>query len=161
MEMNVKVDFQESYPPLDQSSTPVNPNLTFQLYPGYSLGGQAQGSCNGNGTDEYETFYRRAQFVTGLVLYPIFCITGILGNSLSLIVLSHKDMATSTNVYLLALGISDSLKLLNDFLYSVMLVISLHNPAASEAMMVNVYPYAHYVFQVRSMCIPTRTMYFS
>lgn len=53
-------------------------------------------------------------------------------------------------VYLAALCISDSLKLLNDFLYSVMLVISLHNPGAAKGMMVNVYPYAHYVFQVHT-----------
>ncbi|RUS70921.1 hypothetical protein EGW08_021317 [Elysia chlorotica] len=149
MEMNVKVNFQDVYPSLEQASTPmsISPNISETFHPGYYLGKGAQNSCNGNGTDEYETFYRTAQFVTGLVLYPIFCITGILGNSLSLIVLSHKDMATSTNVYLLALGFSDSLKLLNDFLYSVMLVLSLHNPVAAEAMMVNVYPYAHYVFQ--------------
>ncbi|GFO24119.1 FMRFamide receptor-like [Plakobranchus ocellatus] len=151
MEMNINVNFQERYLALEQVSTPAAANASDGLLPGNPLS-QGQGSCGGNGTEEYETFYRTAQFVTGLVLYPIFCITGILGNSLSLIVLSHKDMATSTNVYLLALGISDSLKLLNDFLYSVMLVISFYNPTASETMMVNVYPYAHYVFQV-AVCV--------
>ncbi|KAK0067635.1 nociceptin receptor, partial [Biomphalaria pfeifferi] len=46
------------------------------------------------------------------------------------------------------LGISDSLKLLNDFLYCIMLIISMSNQGAAESMMANVYPYAHYVFQV-------------
>ena len=74
------------------------------------------------------------------------------GNTLSLIVLSHRDMATSTNVYLSALAVSDTLKLLNDLLYFIMLLISLTNPQSAEAMMVNVYPYAHYIFTV-AVCV--------
>lgn len=61
-------------------------------------------------------------------------------------------MATSTNVYLFALGVSDTLKLLNDLLYFIMLVISLNDPPAAETMMVNVYPYAHYFFTV-AVCV--------
>lgn len=61
-------------------------------------------------------------------------------------------MATPTNIYLSALGVSDTLKLLNDLLYFIMLLISLHDPPAAETMMVNVYPYAHYVFSV-AVCV--------
>ncbi|XP_025083357.1 nociceptin receptor-like [Pomacea canaliculata] len=108
--------------------------------------------CNTNDTDGYKQFYETAQMVTGLIIYPILCISGITGNTLSLIVLSHRDMATSTNVYLFALGVSDTLKLLNDLLYFIMLVISLNDPPAAETMMVNVYPYAHYFFTV-AVCV--------
>ncbi|XP_076437020.1 nociceptin receptor-like [Babylonia areolata] len=108
--------------------------------------------CNTNDTDGYKHFYETAQMVTGLIIYPILCITGITGNALSLIVLSHRDMATSTNVYLSALSVSDTLKLLNDLLYFVMLTISLISPPSAEVMMVNVYPYAHYIFTV-AVCV--------
>lgn len=95
MEMNLNIDFAGRYllSTTDQSSTPLSVNIS--LLPGHL------GNCDSNGTDEYEEFYRNAQFVSGLIVYPILCITGILGNSLSLIILSHKDMATSTNIYLL------------------------------------------------------------
>lgn len=97
MEMNLETNFAAVLMQSEQTSSPVTTNLS-QL-PGH-VGGYG-GKCDSNGTDEYETFYRTAQFVTGLIIYPILCITGVLGNSLSLIVLSHKDMATSTNIYLL------------------------------------------------------------
>nr|KAG5685876.1 hypothetical protein BaRGS_021538 [Batillaria attramentaria] len=139
----------------------VTANLTIILQDnwttGVGVGGGGGGvgddlRCNTNDTDGYLHFYETAQKVTGLIIYPILCITGITGNTLSLVVLNHRDMATSTNVYLSALAVSDSLKLLNDLLYFVMLVISLTDPPAAETMMVNVYPYAHYVFTV-AVCV--------
>ncbi|KAI8778121.1 nociceptin receptor [Biomphalaria glabrata] len=153
MNLDVRISFPDQSVPLDH--TTLSSTLTAAAvasggnvshYPSHV--GISSGNCGSNGTDEYEEFYKTAQYVTGLIIYPILCITGVLGNSLSLIVLSHKDMATSTNIYLLALGISDSLKLLNDFLYCIMLIISMSNQGAAESMMANVYPYAHYVFQV-------------
>ena len=55
-------------------------------------------------------------------------------------------------MYLSALAISDTFKLLNDFLYFVMLTISLTNPFSAQSMKVRVYPYAHYFFSV-SVCV--------
>ncbi|CAG5129414.1 unnamed protein product [Candidula unifasciata] len=91
--MSLNVDLAGTYLEIDQLSTPMSPNVT-------QVNGHL-GRCDTNGTNEYEAFYNMAQFVSGLIIYPILCITGILGNTLSLIVLSHKDMATSTNIYLL------------------------------------------------------------
>ncbi|KAL8621962.1 hypothetical protein ACOMHN_035490 [Nucella lapillus] len=108
--------------------------------------------CNTNDTDGYKQFYETAQMVTGLIIYPILCITGITGNTLSMIVLNHRDMATSTNVYLSALAVSDTLKLLNDLLYFIMLLISLISAPSASFMMVHVYPYAHYIFTV-AVCV--------
>ncbi|CAL1547798.1 unnamed protein product [Lymnaea stagnalis] len=96
MNLDVKMSFQQLMGP-DPVAVPSPTNLSEILH---LAPGEARG-CDSNGTDEYESFYNTSQFVTGLIIYPILCITGVLGNSLSLIVLSHKDMATSTNIYLL------------------------------------------------------------
>lgn len=93
MEININVDLAASYLSYDQSSTVQSTNVTSTQ--------RAVGRCDSDGSDEYETFYGNAQFATGLIVYPVLCVTGIIGNSLSLVVLSHKDMATSTNIYLL------------------------------------------------------------
>lgn len=91
MEMSLNVDLAGLS--FEQLSATDGPNFTEAI--GH------QGRCGSNETGEYEEFYNRAQFASGLIVYPILCVTGILGNTLSLIVLSHKDMATSTNIYLL------------------------------------------------------------
>jgi len=73
-------------------------------------------------------FYESAQFVTGMILYPIICTVGLTCNSLALVVLAHRKMATSTNTFLSALAIADIIKLLNDAIYFVDLVLFLVDP---------------------------------
>ncbi|CAC5402508.1 OPRL1 [Mytilus coruscus] len=109
------------------------------------------GPCD-DATDEYSGFYNVAQFITGLIIYPIVCILGIIGNTLTLIVLSHKDMATSTNVYLSALAVSDTIKLINDFFYFIMVVLQDQNLDKDMRLISNFYPYAHYIFNM-SVCV--------
>ncbi|KAJ8307207.1 hypothetical protein KUTeg_015291 [Tegillarca granosa] len=106
----------------------------------------------GDAPDEHQQFYQIAQFITGLIIYPIVCIIGIIGNTLALIVLSHKDMKTSTNVYLSALAVSDTIKLINDFFYFVMLVLQSNKMDGNKMVISNFYPYAHYIFQM-SVCV--------
>ena len=110
------------------------------------------GSCVSNITEEYENFYTTAQYVTGLVIYPILCVIGITGNTLALIVLNHKHMATSTNVYLSALTVSDTIKLFNDLMYFIMLALSFNHPDVSKTMVMAYYPLAHYIFNM-AVCI--------
>ncbi|KAH3701758.1 probable G-protein coupled receptor 139 [Dreissena polymorpha] len=101
---------------------------------------------------QYEPFYLRARFITGLVFYPIICVFGITGNIMSIIVMSQRQMRSSTNTYLLALAISDLIKLLCDFLYfMVVLLFQIDTPTANKAYGF-LYPYAHYVFNA-SLCI--------
>lgn len=100
----------------------------------------------------YEEFYHMAQYITGLIVYPITCIFGITGNILTLIVLSHKDLATSTNVYLSALAVGDTIKLINDTLYFIVLLIKTWNPLRGDESLARLYPYAHYLFNL-SVCI--------
>ena len=69
------------------------------------------------GQDEdqkYREFYLRAQFITGLFCYPTVCLFGLTGNILSIVVLCQRKMKSSTNTFLVALAISDGIKLIND-----------------------------------------------
>lgn len=109
------------------------------------------GPCDSE-PDAHAGFYSVAQFITGLIIYPIVCILGIIGNTLTLIVLSHKDMATSTNVYLSALAVSDTIKLINDFFYFIMVVLQDQNLDKDMKIISNFYPYAHYIFNM-SVCV--------
>ncbi|XP_041372364.1 FMRFamide receptor-like [Gigantopelta aegis] len=109
-------------------------------------------SCVSNTTEEYENFYTTAQYVTGLVIYPILCVVGITGNTLALIVLNHRHMATSTNVYLSALTVSETIKLFNDLMYFIMLALSFNHPDVSKTMVMTYYPMAHYIFNM-AVCI--------
>lgn len=105
-----------------------------------------------NATNEFVQFYAHAQFVTGLILYPILCTFGLVGNSISLVVLSHRKMISSTNVFLSALAAADILKLLNDLLYFLDLVLLRIHPAAGNALFGHMYPVSHYIFN-QSACV--------
>lgn len=96
--------------------------------------------------EDFRDFYETSQFVTGLVLFPIICAGGLTCNGLALIVLSNKKMATSTNTFLSALAAIDIVKLLNDLLYFVDLVLLRVNPDAGKALYAVMYPYSHYIF---------------
>ncbi|GAB1598384.1 FMRFamide receptor-like, partial [Argonauta hians] len=105
-----------------------------------------------NGFNTYEQFYLEARFITGLVCYPIACSIGLIGNAISIIVMNQKQMESSTNIYLMALAFSDSIKLINDFLYFVVILLMEMDKQAGEFLYQNLYPYAHYVFN-SSLCI--------
>ncbi|XP_062607405.1 FMRFamide receptor-like [Saccostrea cucullata] len=111
-----------------------------------------QNSTNLTDDEEYKDFYETSQFICGMILYPVICIPGLVGNALSLIVLSMKNMKTSTNAFLAALAISDSIKLINDLIYFIVLVLQRTNPAAAIIAYVNIYPSAHFIFNI-STCV--------
>ena len=100
----------------------------------------------------YYDLYLDAQFVTGLICYPLICFPGLLGNVLILIVLSVKPMQTSTNVYLSALAVSDIIKLLNDILYFFTVLLSRVHPPTGNRAFGYLYPYAHFFFNM-SVCV--------
>ena len=101
---------------------------------------------------QYHDFYKTAQVVTGLVCYPILCVVGIVGNVLTLIVLHHRKMQTSTNVFLRALAVADTIKLINDALYVVNMVLMYTNPRAANHMMGHMYPFSHYILN-EAVCV--------
>lgn len=104
------------------------------------------------GNDSYKYFYETAQWVTGLVLYPIICSIGITGNMLAMIVLSHRKMVSSTNVYLSALAVADIIKLLNDTLYFIVSILMRRHPDAANHMYGLMYPISHYIFN-EAVCV--------
>ena len=109
-------------------------------------------SANETDNDGYEDFYNKAQFITGLFLYPIVCLFGLTGNVISIFVLSQRKMATSTNTFLTALAVSDGIKLVNDsFYFLVILLLNVNAPLGQKAYGY-MYPYAHYFFNM-SVCI--------
>lgn len=128
-------------------------NTLSQLNSGLSrnFSAESQRTCE-ELPDAYKNFYLTAQFVTGLIMYPILCILGITGNILVLVVLAHRDMVSSTNVYLSALAVSDTIKLLNDLMYFIILVVLQGDPQTGQIMMNYMYPYAHYIFNM-SVCV--------
>ena len=97
-----------------------------------------------NGTD-YLQFYETSQYVTGLILYPIICIYGLVGNCLILAVLSRKSMQSSTNIYLSALAVSDTLKLVNDLLYSLTVLLTHLARPHGQRMFRLLYPNSHFI----------------
>lgn len=100
----------------------------------------------------YKEFYLKARFITGLICYPIFCFVGLAGNILSIIVMSQHKMATSTNVYLTALAVSDSIKLINDSFYFLVILLMETDPISGQMAYGYMYPYAHYLFNM-SVCV--------
>ena len=102
--------------------------------------------------ENYTVFYKNAQFVTGLICYPLICFFGLTGNIVSLVVLNQKKMITSTNVFLSALAVADIIKLLNDVLYFIVLILFRVDPINGNRMHGHLYPYAHYIFN-EAVCV--------
>ena len=73
----------------------------------------------GNYTTFDEIFLRETRFYIQRVLTPIIVVIGIFGNLVTIVVLSQRRMKSSTNVYLRALAVSDSLYLIFSFALSL------------------------------------------
>lgn len=115
--------------------------------------GKIQSSCEESYENHmYRNFYDVTQMITGLVLYPSTCVLGLIGNILCLIVFSLKTMRTSTNIYLQALAVADTIKLVTDFLYFVVVLLLRTDKKQGIKLHGCLYPYAHYLFNM-SLCI--------
>lgn len=93
--------------------------------------------------DRYREFYHAAQFVTGLILYPIFCCFGLAGNCLTLIVLRSRKLGGIMSTFLTALAVSDGIKLINDLFYFVVILLLHVSPGYGDLAFNVIYPYAH------------------
>ncbi|GFN94562.1 FMRFamide receptor-like [Plakobranchus ocellatus] len=100
----------------------------------------------------YKQFYETAQMVTGMILYPSICFPGLLCNALSVYVLTRRNMLSSTNAFLSALAVADSIKLLNDILYFLVIVFMHTSPTLGNLSYGYLYPYSHFVFNM-SLCV--------
>ena len=105
-----------------------------------------------NTTSSYTHFYTHAQFITGLVLYPMICVVGISGSIFTLVVFNQKLLITSTSVFLCALAVADLIRLLNDALYFIVSVLMRTMPVSGNRMMGYMYPLSHYILN-QSVCV--------
>ena len=146
-----------AYPSADLTTTTVANMLVSRPSPDLNvtpLATQLLNVTTLNDTEhaQYQDFYDNAQFVTGLICYPIICILGLIGNIIIVVVFAQKSMATSTNVYLSALAISDIIKLINDVLYFLTVLLVKSDPPSGNKMYGFLYPYAHFIFNM-SVCV--------
>ena len=102
--------------------------------------------------EDGKEFYNTAVLITGVILYPVICFPGLIGNIMTLIVLSRKNMCTSTNAFLSALAVADTIKLINDIIYFVVMILQRTDPPAAAIAFQHIYPYAHFVFSL-SVCV--------
>ena len=107
---------------------------------------------NYNCSINYSDFYKVAQLITGLVLYPLICIIGISGSIFTLVVLNQWRIATSTSVFLSALAVADLIRLLNDALYFIFSVLVRTDPDAGNRIMGYMSPFSHYILN-QSVCV--------
>ncbi|BHF84092.1 hypothetical protein SprV_0902724200 [Sparganum proliferum] len=68
---------------------------------------------------EYENRIFIARLICGKIITPIICLTGIVANSINMIVLTREWMRSSTNVYLTAVAASDLIYLTHSLLFSL------------------------------------------
>ncbi|XP_045139070.1 FMRFamide receptor-like isoform X2 [Portunus trituberculatus] len=76
---------------------------------------------------EYAPFLALSRFVVQRVLVPLVLVVGVVGNSVTIIVLTRRQMRSSTNFYLTALAISDLLYLVFIFSLSIR-----HHPGMNQ-----------------------------
>ncbi|XP_014663579.1 PREDICTED: FMRFamide receptor-like [Priapulus caudatus] len=82
---------------------------------------------NATGVDEYAAFRDLMRLVVQRIAIPIVMTVGVVGNSLSFVVLTQKRMRSSTNCYLAALACFDTLYLIFNFSMSLV-----HAPGVAE-----------------------------
>lgn len=86
------------------------------------------------------------------MIYPLTCFPGVVGNALTIFVLSRRNMHTSTNAFLGALAVSDSIKLINDSMYFFVTVLIRADRELGKIAYGYLYPYAHFIFSM-SVCV--------
>lgn len=97
------------------------------------------------GYESYQQFYEIMREITGIYLFPLISTFGILGNIFVIIVYA-KSKIYSTSFYLIALSLSDILKLLNDLAYFLVMFITKIDEKMGEQLFLLVYNYTHYIF---------------
>lgn len=89
--------------------------------------------------------FEYTQVITGLYLFPIISLFGIVGSLFNILVYKNSKKY-STNVYLIALSASDILKLANDFVYFLVSFITRLDKSLGNDIYNRLYLYSHYIF---------------
>jgi hypothetical protein len=103
--------------------------------------------------------FENIQMIFGIYLIPILCIPGLISNILCIIVFITNSMQRFlTTQFLLYLAISDTVKLSNDLLYSIVLIIQLFNQQFGKKLFLRLYRYCHYINAVSTLCTAWLTL---
>jgi hypothetical protein len=109
--------------------------------------------------DQDKEFFETIQLLFGLYLIPIVCLPGLIGNILCIIVFITNSMQRFlTTYFLLFLAISDTIKLSNDLLYSIVLIIQSFNQQFGKKLFRILYRYCHYINTVSTLCAAWLTL---
>ena len=135
-----------------RTQVPIHINLDNTTVGNISLEAFLPTEMPSDNAEPYQDFYDMSQRITGLILYPVVCIPGFIANILLLIVLSQENMRTSTNAFLSALAVSDCIKLANDIVYFIVIVLKEYKPLQANVAYGHFYPYAHFIFNF-AVCI--------
>lgn len=95
--------------------------------------------------ESHRYLFDTAQQITGLYLLPVISCIGIFGNVCNVLVFTHSKKY-STNAYLIALSLSDILKLANDFVYFLVNLVGKIDQDLGEHLFKSLYLYSHYIF---------------
>ena len=107
----------------------------------------------------HKELFEGVQIIFGFYLIPIVCIPGLIGNILCIIVFITNSMQKFlTTQFLLFLAISDTIKLSNDFLYSLVLIIQAINQEFGKKIFLLLYRYCHYINTVSTLCTAWLTL---
>ena len=106
------------------------PHVSSTLAPLLESATPSLGNLTDDGPEEvheYAPFLAVSRFVVQRVLVPLVLVVGVVGNSVTIIVLTRRQMRSSTNFYLTALAISDLLYLVFIFSLSIR-----HHPGMNQ-----------------------------
>lgn len=118
--------------------TSIAPHATSTLDADLDSPTPTLGNVTNNATaQEYASFLVMSRYVVQRILVPVVLVVGVVGNTVTIIVLTRRHMRSSTNSYLTALAISDLLYLVFIFSLSIM-----HHPGMNKP---HHWYYWHYV----------------
>jgi hypothetical protein len=110
-------------------------------------------------SDKDKALFESVQILFGFYLIPIVCIPGLIGNILCIIVFITNSMQRFlTTEFLRFLAISDAIKLSNDLLYSIVLIIQTVDQQIGKEIFLKLYRYCHYVNTVSMLCAAWLTL---
>ena len=106
-----------------------------------------------------QRIFENIQMIFGIYLIPIVCLPGLLSNILCLIVFVSNSMRRFvTTQFLFYLAISDTIKLSNDLLYSIVLIIQTINHRLGSRIFLLLYRYCHYINTFSTLCTAWLTL---
>jgi hypothetical protein len=112
-----------------------------------------------NVANQDRILFESIQMIFGIYLIPIVCIPGLISNILCIIVFMTNSMQRFlTTQFLLYLAISDTIKLSNDLLYSMVLIIQIFNQQVGKKLFLTLYRYCHYINTVSTLCTAWLTL---